>query len=197
MKRILTTLCLTMLLGSAVVSWSADLEKGFVAYQGGDYATALRQWTPLVEQGNSAAQFFLGLLYEEGLGVPQNYETAVKWWTLAAVQGSPGARFKLGLMYDVGRGVPQDYKTAIKWYTLAAERGNADAQFALGLMYAKGQGATQDNVYAYMWWSIAVSSGNRDAVINKDIVSQAMTPTQIEKAKELARECVKKSYKRC
>jgi hypothetical protein len=33
----------------------------------------------------------LGLMYDNGLGVPQSNETAVKWWTLAAKQGIAGA----------------------------------------------------------------------------------------------------------
>ena len=37
------------------MSWSADLQKGLTAYQRGDYATALREWTPLAEQGSADA----------------------------------------------------------------------------------------------------------------------------------------------
>ncbi len=54
MRRLLPILCLTVavLLGSAGVSWSADLQKGLDAANRGDYATALREWKPLAEQGN-------------------------------------------------------------------------------------------------------------------------------------------------
>ena len=31
------------------VSWGADFQKGLTAYQRGDYATALREWTPLAK----------------------------------------------------------------------------------------------------------------------------------------------------
>ena len=80
MKRLTATLCLTIavLLGSAGVSESADLQKGWDAYQSGDYATAMREWTPLAEQGNAGVQILLGVMYEKGQGVPQDYKTAVK-----------------------------------------------------------------------------------------------------------------------
>jgi len=57
MKRLTATLCLTIavLLGSAGVSWSADLQKGLDAYNKKDYATALREWKPLAEQGDAVA----------------------------------------------------------------------------------------------------------------------------------------------
>ena len=58
MKTLLTTLCLSIavLLGSVGVSWSADYQKGLDAAKSGDYATALREWTPLAEQGDANAQ---------------------------------------------------------------------------------------------------------------------------------------------
>jgi TPR repeat protein len=161
MKRllILPVLLLTLLVGTP--AFSADFQKGLTAAQSGDFATALREWKPLAEQGNAVAQTLLGV------------------------------------MYDKGDGVPQDDKTAVKWYKLAAEQGVARAQYNLGLMYGLGRGVIQDNVYAHMWWNIAASSGNKSAVKNRDIVVGKMTPTRIEDAQKIARECVRKKYKGC
>ena len=85
MKPILTTLCLTMLLVSSGVCWSADFQKGVDAYHKGDYATAIKQWAPLAEQGYGYAQAMLGSIYYEGEGVPQDYQAAVKWYTLSLI----------------------------------------------------------------------------------------------------------------
>ncbi len=78
------------------------------------------------EQGNPIAQFNLGLMYDNGEGVPQDYQAAVKWYTLAAKQGDVDARFNLGVMYAKGQGVPQDYKAAIKWWVLSAKQAFAE-----------------------------------------------------------------------
>jgi hypothetical protein len=53
MKNLTVTICLTIavLLGSTGVSWSSDFQKGLTVAQSGDFATALREWTPLAEQG--------------------------------------------------------------------------------------------------------------------------------------------------
>ena len=56
-------LILIVLLGSAGLSARADLQKGQTAYDRGDYATALREWKPLAEQGNAEAQLYLGWMY--------------------------------------------------------------------------------------------------------------------------------------
>ena len=124
-------LTLTILLGSVGTSWGADYEKGLAAYEGGDFATALREWSPLAEQGNAYAQNNLGTLYANGWGAPQDYKTAAKWYTLAAEQGVVDAQNILGFFYLNGRGVAQNYETAVKWYTLAAEQGQTGAQFNL------------------------------------------------------------------
>ena len=192
---ILPVLLLTLLVGTPASS--ADLQKGLTAYKSGDYATALREWTPLAEQGDAKAQYYLGGMYYQGHGVPQNKKTAVKWFTLAAEQGLVGAQYNLGGMYARGLGVPQDYKTAMKWFTLVAEQGNADAQYDLGLMYGMGTGIIQDWVYAHMWGIIAASNGNEDGAKLRDIAAKKMPPADISTAQKLARECVRKKYKGC
>jgi len=182
---------------SSSQTWGADFDKGVAAYKSGDYATALKEWTPLAEQGNSRAQNNLGSMYDKGRGVIQDHKTAVKWYTRSAEQGYAFAQNNLGFMYYKGEGVIQDYKTAVKWYTLAAEQGHANAQYNLGVMYNKGEGVIGDNVYAHMWANIARSNGYENASKVLDILVKKMTPSQIEKAQDLARECVKKNYKGC
>lgn len=47
------------------------------------------------ECGNKDAQFNLGLLYENGQGVPQDYTQAEYWYRMAADQGNSNAKDKL------------------------------------------------------------------------------------------------------
>ena len=88
MKKLTTTICLTLavLLGSVGTSWGADFDKGLAAYDSGDFATALREWKPLAEQGNADAQRNLAVMYRQGRGDPQDYKTVLKWYKLAADQ---------------------------------------------------------------------------------------------------------------
>ena len=199
MKKTIKAVALGLSLFFATVSvcYSQDFDTGLDAFFSGDYATALREWRPLAEQGDSVAQFFLGVMYDDGQGVTQDDKEAVKWYGLAAAQGYANAQHNLGLMYANGEGVIQDYKEAVRLYGLAAAQGNANAQHNLGVMYNYGMGVIQDNVYAHMWFNIAASSGIEEAVKGRDILAGKMTASQLEKAQELARECVKKEYKGC
>ena len=86
----------------ATPAWS-DYKAGKDAYDRGDYATALREWRPLAEQGNHSAQFFLGVCYANGYGVPKNPELALQWYRLSSDQGNWLAQNDLGVMYQQWR----------------------------------------------------------------------------------------------
>ena len=81
----------------------------------------------------------------------------------------------------------KDYQEAVKWFRLSAEQGDANAQSNLGKVYHNGQGVPQDYVLAHMWWNICGSSGDKDCVKNRNIVEKEMSPSQIEKAQDIAR----------
>ncbi len=116
---LIVALCAGFTLGLTAPAW-AGWDEGVAAYSRGDYATALREWRPLAEQGYANAQFNLGLMYYNGWGAPQDDAESVRWWRKAAEQGHAMAQNNLGTMYYNGRSVPQDYAQAHMWYDLAA-----------------------------------------------------------------------------
>jgi len=75
-------------------------------------------------QGDAFAQFNLGVMYENGEGVPENDAEAVKWYRKAADQGLADAQFNLGLMYENGEGVPENSIRAYVWWSMAKTQGN-------------------------------------------------------------------------
>ena len=60
------SIIVALIFGSIGALLAADFQTGFAAYQKGDYAAALREWTPLAEQGDAEAQFNLGVMYYRG-----------------------------------------------------------------------------------------------------------------------------------
>ncbi|MBK5281396.1 MAG: sel1 repeat family protein [Nitrospiraceae bacterium] len=110
----------------AVSAW-ADFQAGLDAYNRGNYATALREWRPLAEQGDASAQFQIGLLYDNGDGVPRDLASARQWYEKAAAQGEAKAQFYLGMQSAYGEGGPMDLVQAHMWYSLAAGNGYAHA----------------------------------------------------------------------
>ena len=193
--RVLTAAIFGVVLAATltpVAAVSGPFEDGLDAYDSGDYATALRLWRPLAEQGNAHAEHALGVMYDEGQGVPQDDAEAVKWYRLAADQGLAEAQYNLGNSYQLGQGVPQDDAEAVAWYRLSAEQGLAAAQHNLAGRYTRGQGVPRDYVQAHMWYSLAASrfppgEDHDKAVQGWDFVTGFMTPAQIAEAQKLAR----------
>ncbi len=189
MKRTSNPIAAIMLvLSLATPVVAGEFDDAAVAYSKGDYATALRLYRPLADQGNAAAQFSLGLMHYRGNGMPQDYAEAVKWYRKAADQGDTRAQFNLGNMCYEGQGVQQDYAEAVKWYRLAADQSEPRAQLQLGLMYNIGLGLPKDHVLAYMWLSLSAAQGFQDATKMRDDLAEHMTPEQIAEAQKLARE---------
>ena len=126
MKTLLTTLCLTIVvfLGSVGASFSADYQKGLTAARSGNYASALREFRVLAEQGHASAQYNLGLMYDNGRGVPQDYKESMKWYSKSVEQGHVEAQYNLGVMYGNGNGVRQDNVYAHMWFDIVASNGD-------------------------------------------------------------------------
>jgi TPR repeat protein len=141
-------------------------------------------------------------MYQSGDGVSRNYRKAVKCFLEAAelgdalgqynleaaIQGHDKAQYSLGVLCEKGMGIPQDHKEAAKWKLKAAEQGEPRAQNHYGVKYARGEGVPRDYPLAYMWLLLAASQGNRPALKNIDSLAEKMSPEDIAKAKQMARE---------
>ena len=69
----------------------ADYSDGQAAFERQDYSTALNELEPLAEQGDGRAQYLVGIIYRDGLGVQPDYVTAYAWLHVAAARGQPQA----------------------------------------------------------------------------------------------------------
>ena len=89
MNRTFKTAVVAPILAAAFAGSVAagPFEDGLNAVAREDYATAIRLWGTLADQGNVRAQVALAILYATGHGVPQDYVLAYMWLNLAAAQG--------------------------------------------------------------------------------------------------------------
>ena len=127
-KRLTVILAFLMTLSSSVMA--QDFQKGLAAYNAGDQATALQEWTPLAEAGDADAQFTIGVMHRYGRGVPQDYKDSLKWRRLAAEQKDKHAHSLLGTSYQYGYGVLPNNIIAHMWYNIAsANRRNPSRTF--------------------------------------------------------------------
>ena len=130
MKKLILSLGMILTL-----SFGDTLEEGKTAYYKKDYATAIKIYEQLANQGNAEAQYEIGSMYQLGDGVQNDNKKANHWYEKAANQGHIDAQFYLGENYFSGYGIPKDFKKAIYWYEKAANLGRIDAQNKLGNIY--------------------------------------------------------------
>ena len=142
-------------------------------------------------RGDSAAQYEVGSMYQNGRGVKADRSRAIEWYTKAAgqdnakavsrlelmkanesrfmktealaMQGDVDSQYDLGKMYEKGVGTGIDYKLARDFYEKAAARGHTNAGYSLGLMYHEGTGLKRNNRTAFKWFMGAAEKGSTPA----------------------------------
>jgi hypothetical protein len=145
--------------------WSSAfaLSAGADAFARHDYTDALSHWQHIADHGNATAQYNLGLLHEQGLGVSKDEGEASRWYLRSASRGYAPAQYNLACMYSTGRGVARDHVAATGWYRKSADQGHAPAQHGLAFMYEIGQGVSQDYTEAANWYRKAALQNWTDA----------------------------------
>jgi TPR repeat protein len=167
-------------------SGEPSLQMGVAAFEAGAFKEALAIIEPAAEKGNVEAAYWLGQMYENGLGVKMDPDTALTWYRKAAEGGWSDAKFKLGEIYFTGTEELQDFKKARRWLEQAARDGNSRAQLDLGRLYANGWGGDKDEIQAYIWYEFAAKQDNYEAVHLRDQLVQIMSDKDITEAQNLA-----------
>jgi len=137
----------------------ADFTAGLNAYEMSAFSVAFKEFSAAANEGDAKSQYFVGWLYDAGLGIAQDYAEAAKWYRKAADQGNAWAQTNLGYLYDEGLGFPQDHAEALKWYRKAADQGNAQAQTNVGTFYKLGEVVSKDDAEALAWFRKAAQQG--------------------------------------
>ncbi len=110
---------------------SADTQESRRLYQ-----VAAAEFDVHAQKGNADAQYKLGGMYQQGLGMKINMALALRWMEKSALQGHTLAQLSLGRLYAEGISVPGDVRQAQYWLSLAVAQGEQDAVVALSALKA-------------------------------------------------------------
>ena len=161
MKKFLFILGITTFLSGAV---QAGLSEGVLAYQYKQYPTALAEFTYLADEGDPTAAYYLGKMYQQGLGVNENIAKARQLFQAADSGYYYPATAELGKILLKGAPqVPAEPARGIELLKKASYAGDADAPFELGQIYANGELVEQNLNYAYGFYLISALRGNMKA----------------------------------
>lgn len=130
------------------------------------------------------AMYALGILAQQGRGLPKSEEVSARWMKQAAEAGNTAAQVEYAIMLFNGSGVAKDEKAAAKLFQRAAAQGNAIAQNRLAKLYQFGLGIPPDTIEAAAWHLAARSQGLQDAGL--DALFDKLNPEQKTRAAGMA-----------
>lgn len=179
--KFLNIIFLTICLANTAL---ADIAKGKIAYDKGDFEAAFKLYMPDAVKGNAAAQTKIGIMFAFGRGISRDYKNAKNWFEKADLQISDGqinaeARFYLGMIHMNGIGVERDLNQAFTYFSKAAERNFGLAHLNLGTLYFNLYG---DEEKALMHLQLALDSGVKAAAKSIVAVMDTMTEEQKQQA---------------
>jgi uncharacterized caspase-like protein/predicted nucleic acid-binding Zn-ribbon protein len=111
----------------------------YTAYDRANYATALKIWLPQAQEGDAAAQTYVGEIYEKGLGIQADYQLASMWYQKAAAQNYSRAMINLGYLHESGLGVPVDLTQAMNWYRKASGLTDGELEYVSSIEQSQRQ----------------------------------------------------------
>jgi len=126
------------------------------------------------DSGIANAQYNLGVLYHQGLGVEQNLDLAMYWYREAAKNNHPEAEYNLGIAYIEGIGTDYNPQLAAAFFERAANNGIVEAAYNLGLIYENGLLGNVKLEEAMLWYNISAEQGNLEAQKAMEQIAQKL-----------------------
>ena len=134
--------------------------------------------------GDARCTYNLGVLHEQGLGVPQDLRRAETLYRQAVSRGYINAMNQLAVLIDSGRASTTDRGEAVRLFRKAAEKGNGLAAYNLGLMLREGRGTGKDWPQAAYWLACADMLGEPRAMKDLPPLLRQLSPEQRKKFNE-------------
>lgn len=148
-----------------------------------NYAEALKWFDRAAQNNDAEAQYYVGKMYYEGLGVPSDWAEAYKWLSISSqnryvydldefgaytgmatnTQKSRYAEMSAEMLNVLKAEIPKEQlkvgqRDIGQWYESRANNGDPDAQIWMADNYFFGQSFPQSYVKAYQWYKIAQNS---------------------------------------
>lgn len=119
------------------------------------------------QAGNPEAQYHLGMMLNNGVGVAKDPSKAYEWFQKASAAGNPLADYKIGcyLGGQYGEVVPINHDQSLRYKLVAANAGYSLAQIDVGNEFAKRENL-KDAVH---WWTLAAKQGDPQALYNLSV----------------------------
>jgi hypothetical protein len=132
-----------------------ELKAAEEAFGNEDYSTALTLFQKMSIKDDPVSNFYLGVMFELGLGVETNIPKAIHYYRLSAARGDVDAKSSLADIYEGNDDTPNEPTTSAFWREGAANGGSPKDALKLAHLYEDGVGVTKNSRLAYQWYKYA------------------------------------------
>ncbi len=160
-----------------------DLYMSETAGNSPDTAQASRWYEISASEGNTAAAYKIGTIYDQqvrGLSASESQKRAFEYFSMSAKNDHQNATLKLGIAYELGRGTLKSRKEAINWFKKSALLGNEEAAYRLGCALNTA-GEYEESVF---WLSVADIWGYRTASAALKSVQRKLSSSKLNEIKD-------------
>ena len=158
-------LCVIMTSSVMADDKMGDVKQAIKTLELGKVQEAVKEFQAAFEAGNGDGAFYIGRLFEMGLGVDKDMTRATQLYAAAVSKNSALAQNRLGLMHLSGESVLQDYKRAAELICASADQNDQNGAFNCGLLYSEGKGVDKDPKKAVTYW-VKAAKANHVAALN-------------------------------
>ncbi len=158
-KLLLTLLCSTLWTLPAI----AGLEEGLTAFELNQYDAALSEFSYLADENDPIALYYLGKMYNDGLGVQTDATKAIEYFQKADALYNINATYELGnllLNSSLDKSDP-NVEAGIQYLKKAAYAGQPEALYRLGKLYEEGTLVEKEYKYAFGYYLMAALKGEK------------------------------------
>ena len=113
-------LLLVLLLILSAYSVDNNMEMAKEAYLKKDYSRAFSLYKTEAESGDEKAQYNIGYMYSQGLGIDKDFKRALEYTELSAKQSYPPALWNMSVYYAQGEVVPINPEISYRYLEKAA-----------------------------------------------------------------------------
>lgn len=130
-----------------------------------DYDLAMFYFKMAARFNYGRAEFNIGKMYEEGLGIIKSSEKAIEWYKLASTHGDVQALVSMADIYSDKK----EFNTAFKLYNMAYENYEnkndaAIVMLKIGFLYFYGRGVDKNPAKGIEWLTMALITGNKSVI---------------------------------
>lgn len=174
-----------------------EYAKAFEALERGDYKTASFYPSFFASNGDSVAQYNMGILYRDGLGVEKNPKVALSWFYLAAQQRHMLSSFAIAKLIETHPHLADSKKGWLHFLKEAAFLGHAITPLEIGNFYYLRRETDFDLVRAMVWWIVSSDRNVPGSVEMISSLSLLLDHSQMDQVIVTLADCDNKTYRDC